>query len=363
MSNDLTVLQHITPAAVFAPGGVEAIIGKVETEARSQAAGLDISRAKDRAALRSLAAKVASSKTALDEMGKSLSDEWRKKAEAIHADRRVIRDRLDALKEEVRKPLTDYEEAEKARVAAHEQALVDLQAMAAFATEPNSAQIRERMEAFVNRPAREWQEFADRAAAVDDEVARALATMLETTTRREAEAAELERLRREQAEREQRERDERIAREAAEGARLEAEARARAEQERIEREAREAAERAAAEQRRIEQEKAEAERRAAAAEQARLDAIAKAEADAKTAAEAAERRRLQAIEDERTRVAAERAAQEAEARRREADKAHRAKINGEALAALVTAGLSEAAAQTAVTAIAQGKVPHTRIAY
>ena len=363
MTNDL-VLQKITPAIVFAPGGVEAIIGKVENETRAQAAGLDISRPKDRAAMRSLAAKVASSKTLLDDMGKTLSDEWRKKAEAIHAERRTIRDRLDALKDEVRKPLTDYEEAEKLRIDGHEQEILALQAMAVFsAAEPSAADVKRRMDAFDGRPARDWQEFVVRASAMADAVGRQLQDILDTAVRREAERAELARLRREQAEREQRERDERIAREAAERARIDAETKARAEQERIEREARQAAEQAAAEQRRVEQEKADAERRAAAAEQARLAASAKAEADAKAAADAAERAKVAAVEAERQRIVDHQAFEAEQSRRREADKAHRAKINGEAKAALIAAGLSEAAAKSAVTAIASGQVPHTKIVY
>lgn len=48
---------------------------------------------------------------------------------------------------------------------------------------------------------------------------------------------------------------------------------------------------------------------------------------------------------------------------RAADKAHRARINGEALAALVTVGLDEVTAKSVVIAIARGEVPHISISY
>ena len=56
-------------------------------------------------------------------------------------------------------------------------------------------------------------------------------------------------------------------------------------------------------------------------------------------------------------------AEEAETVRRMADKAHRAKVNNEAMAGLVAAGLDDKAARAAVIAIARGAVPHVHISY
>src|ERR1700676_4896268 len=93
----------LTPATVFAPGGVEGILSKIETEVR--AIDRDISTPDGRENVKSLAYKVARSKTALDEMGKELVSGIKTQAATIDAERRTIRDRLDALKEEVRGPL------------------------------------------------------------------------------------------------------------------------------------------------------------------------------------------------------------------------------------------------------------------
>lgn len=70
-----------------------------------------------------------------------------------------------------------------------------------------------------------------------------------------------------------------------------------------------------------------------------------------------------AIEAERSRVAAAEEEDRAATAKREANKRHRAKVNNEALAALITAGLSDAAGMAAITAIARGEVPHIKISY
>jgi colicin import membrane protein len=108
----------LTPASVFAPGGMEGIISKLEAEVR--AIDRDITTPEGRDAVKSLAYKVARSKTALDDMGKELVADIKKQAGAIDADRKLARDRLDALKEEVRGPLTQWEEAEANRISGHE---------------------------------------------------------------------------------------------------------------------------------------------------------------------------------------------------------------------------------------------------
>jgi hypothetical protein len=83
-----------------------------------------------------------------------------------------------------------------------------------------------------------FEEFEQEAKLAKFETLEKLRTALVAREKYEAEQAELERLRKEQLEREQRERDERIAKEAADKARIEAEAKALAEQQRVEREQR-----------------------------------------------------------------------------------------------------------------------------
>ena len=56
------------------------------------------------------------SKTALEKMGKSLSDDLRAQIAPINGERNYIKEELKKLKEEFRKPLTDYENREKSLI-------------------------------------------------------------------------------------------------------------------------------------------------------------------------------------------------------------------------------------------------------
>ena len=80
--------RALVPAEVFATGGVRALLDKIEREVR--AVRTDISTPAGRDQVRSLAYKVARSKTALDAMGKGLTDEWRTRTDAVNAERRAL---------------------------------------------------------------------------------------------------------------------------------------------------------------------------------------------------------------------------------------------------------------------------------
>jgi hypothetical protein len=340
----------ILVAAFSAPEKMEAILTRIETEVRAVAP--DLSTATSRKAIASLAFKVARSKTALDEVGKEITEDARKQIDTVNAKRRDIRDRLDALKNEVRAPLDQWEAAEVARVADLEDRLRDFTDDLPGLDAP-SAEIEKVIEEITSIPVdASWQEFEGRAAAAKQGTLNVLQDLLAKAEAREAERAELERLRAEAA-----------AREAAEQARLRAE-RAKAEAERIEREKAEAAERAAkaAEERAARE--AEAAARAAAEREAALE---RQLAEAKAREEAAAAR-------ERERIAAEQAKAEAERRAREADQARRAQVDLAIREALIEdiecyapgnpsdAELHwETALGYAVDAIMAGRVPHVKV--
>lgn len=341
---DLVVNNVLSATVVFAPGGVDDILKKLADEVR--AIKTDISTPTGRKAVASLAHKIARSKTALDKLGKDLGETHYKSWKAITAERTRIETTLDALKDEVRKPLTDWENAEDDRVKGHEIALAELQGFAVFTSEPTVEKIDSLLCILEKHPPRDWQEFSARAAEATVDVIAKLTAKRAEIVQRETERAELERLRREKAEQEQRARDAKIAAEAAARAKAEAEAKAS-------READEAARKAEQEKQKVEREKAAAIARAE-----------KAEADKKAAAARAEREKQEAVEAERRRVATAKAAEDAEIARREANKKHVAKINKEVADALVgAADLDARQAMGVVAAILRGDVPHTTISY
>ncbi|MDB5618535.1 hypothetical protein [Tardiphaga sp.] len=271
--NALVVIETLTPAIFSEEGGIDAMLAKLEADVRSVVT--DISTAAGRKAVASLAYKVARSRSAFDEMGKDLVSDWKKQAKAVDMERARVRDRLEALQAEVRKPLDEYEADEAKRIADHQntvQAIIDL---GTFSNDmPLSGYVVDRLTALDALPDRDWEEFKQKAATARSETFAKLQALKGASLAREAEAAELNRLRAVEAERLRREHEERISVAAAEAATKLAE------------------ERAAQEAKRIADEAAERERQAEQDKAAAIARAEKAERDAADAAIMADRRRI-----------------------------------------------------------------------
>lgn len=353
---DLAIIE-IAPdmaPAIYVENGLDSFLEKIRAGVNEVP---DLSTAKGRARIASLAAQVSRSKTAVEKPGRDYLKRLKEQPKVVEAELRRFVTECDQLRDEVRRPLTEWEDAEKARTEALQQRLVDLRALSdVIDTAGNylpSADIQARiLEAKSVVLDDSWQERAAEAGVGKDSTIQQLEASLVIAQKREHEAAELDRLRKEAEEKARLEREENIRREAAEQAKRDAEAKAQAEIDaaaRRESEARAATERA--ERERIEaQQKAEREAKAAAE---------KAEQE-KNAAIAAERRRQE--EAESARLAEQKRIAEEEARRA-ADKEHRRSINRQAIADLIESGLTQEMAEKALIAIASGKVSAVSIKY
>ena len=298
-----------------------------------------------REACRSFAYKITRSKTTLDDWGKELTEGWRKSTSEVNAERRIVRERLESLADEVRAPLTAYETAEQERVDGHEAALAAIPAPAGYGPGATAAELVARLADLRAYPARDWQEFAPRATELLAAEITRMETLHAAAVVREAEAAELAELRAL--------RDDQRRREAAQEA-------AAAQEARDAEIARQAAERS-----RIRQDQAAAAAAQQAAERERQAQIAVAQAEERTRAAEARAATLaaEAVAAEQQRVAAE-AQRELEAEaRRIANTRHRNKVQKAAREALVAGGLSEGAAARAIELIAAGDVPRVALSY
>lgn len=353
---DLAIIE-IAPdmaPAIYVENGLDSFLEKIRAGVNEVP---DLSTAKGRARIASLAAQVSRSKTAVEKPGRDYLKRLKEQPKVVEAELRRFVTECDQLRDEVRRPLTEWEDAEKARTEALQQRLVDLRALAdVIDTAGNylpSADIQARiLEAKSVVLDDSWQERAAEAGIAKYSTIQQLEASLVIAQKREHEAAELDRLRKEAEEKARLEREENIRREAAEQAKSDAEEKAQAEIDaaaRRESEARAATERA--EREKIEaQQKAEREAKAAAE---------KAEQE-KNAAIAAERRRQE--EAESARLAEQKRIAEEEARRA-ADKEHRRSINRQAIADLIESGLTQEMAEKALIAIASGKVSAVSIKY
>lgn len=341
--SDLIKLEEVSAQDLFMKGdGVDVLLEKITKEAKSLAP--DISTNEGRKAIASMALKVAKSKTYLDDLGKDLVSEWKEKSKLVDNSRKKIRDYLDELKEEVRKPLTDWENKEKSRIENHEKNILKI---SSYYLAPQSdtetsvflkGQLSEVEKLVIDDT---WQEFKDRAEKEKGFAVYNLQKRIEKATNREKEQAELARLRQEAADREKKEREEKIAQEAKEKAELEAKKKIEAEerekllaierQKKAEEELAQAKIKAALDKERAEKEKIEAEKQAVKKEQERQEALKKKEAE--------------------------------EIAKREANLKHVKNINNQALSALIECGLSEDMAKLVITAITQKKIPNVVINY
>lgn len=271
----------------------------------------------------------------------------------VDAEAKSLTEEIEAMIAVHQAPLDEIEQREKNRVAEIQKRRDDMKLAAMGLEELTAAQLQERLQSveavIIDASFAEFQ-----AAAQEEKTASisALVIARDKAIKREAEAAELDRLRREEEERKQREREERIAREAAERARIEAEAKAKAEAE--------AAEKKAREEREAIERKAREEREAAEREQKRLRDEAEQKERERLAAEEKAKR---SAEEERQRIQREQEEKAAEEAKREADRKHQAKIHGEIIAALSACGINEEQAKAAIVAIRKGDVPHIKIIY
>lgn len=284
----------------------------------------DISTATGRKAVASMAYKVAQTKTYLEGVGKALADEQKEIPKKIDACRKNVRDTLDKWRDEVRKPLTDWEAAEEARVTKHTDTITALNEISRNASGMDSARILEGLD-LVNDvtigPA--CEEFEADYARAKEAARSSLMEELPKAEKREAEAAELIRLRAESDARAQADREEAIRKEAA----------------------------------------AEATRIAEAEAQKRLDDEAAKTDAARKDAEAATQRAEETEARLKKEAADKAAAEEADRLRRESDKEHKKAINRAALTAFVKGGLSPEAATQAIILIATHSIPSVTILY
>lgn len=354
-SQDIIELVFENPAlAIRDEEKAKAFLVKVREHAMS-IGEKDMSKAKDRDEVRSMASKVTKSKTMLDTARKGMTEALRKEVSEINEAGKVLTAGLAEIAAEVRAPLTAWEDAEKKREELVETTIARIKAAALVTISDTAASVSARGNEIyeIEIDPEVFRKRTDEATEAQAATIKALHEAMNVLREREEAQAELAKMKAAEAERLAKEAEELRQREAAEAA-------ARAEQEAKEREER------------LKQEAADKARRDAeqAAEQARLAAEREAQRqidEANERAAAAER----AAQAERDRIAAEKAeeqriaaAQAAEEERRQKNAAHRRKIMGTVKQSIIEiGGITDEAAMAIVRAMAKGNVPHVTVQF
>ncbi|HFL7983589.1 TPA: hypothetical protein ACG5DV_000508 [Klebsiella pneumoniae] len=318
---DLTIIEIKPEQAptLYRAGGLDAYLEQIR-QAVNEVPDLTTKKGRDRVA--SLAAQVSRSKTAIEKPGREYLKRLKEAVRPAEAEIKRFVDACDELRDATRRPLTEWE-AEQERIKA-EEAMLALHVEALAMNEDFDRQLAARIES-------------------DHEMA---LLMNDAFDREQADkAAEAER--------------QRIAHEE-EIKRLAAAAAAREVEQRAQREREEAAHREAVLKAQAEQ----AERDRIAAEQkAEADKQAAIEAERRKAQEEADRIRREAEQREQARLAEEKRKADEQARR-EADVKHRKAVGVEVVKALLAnTSLTRDQAIEVLTAVKDGRIPHTGISY
>jgi len=241
----------------FADGeNLQKVADRIETLARGLVA--DVSTKEGISQIKTAARQIASVKKKVDDLGKTVVAELKALPKIIDKNRADFRERMECLQEEIRRPVTDIEERQKA--------IDDIKgthfACAACNSQELAAKIEELETQRAAVTAEVWKEAYEEVLKAFDAEIGALSTMKSAAEKREEDARRLAELEAKQEEADRIIREQKIKEEAERKAREEAEARAAAEKDRLERE------------------KQDAERRAAEAERARQEAEERARREA-----------------------------------------------------------------------------------
>lgn len=323
---ELMELPEINPVTVFTKEyGSKIVIDSVRKQVESLV--LDASTEEGRAKIKSVAYIIAKRKNDLDKAGKELKDEITKQGKVIDAERNKIWNALEEMQTEVRRPVTEFENREKARVDGHKNLISEITSLAEQCSIDKDLgtlrSMQERLHSILEE--HDFEEFKAVAEMQYQSAFEKISAAMDSRKKYEDDQFELQQLRQKQLEQEQKDRDAKIA----EAARLQAEQAAQA-------------------------------AIAAAEERAKKAEMEKALADRKAEQDAAA-----AVSAERARVAAQEAAIAAENIKREQDKNHKAKINNEVLNGIIACvpDLTPEQAKAIVVALATKKIPHVQITY
>ncbi|PJB53605.1 MAG: hypothetical protein CO099_06145 [Bdellovibrio sp. CG_4_9_14_3_um_filter_39_7] len=349
MEVDLIELDSATALTAFTQdGGLDPFVLEIKNMVESFEH--DLTTATGRKKTASLAAKVSKFKVYLDETGKSLTEDWKAKSKVVDQSRKKIRDELDALRDEARKPLTQWEQAEQARVDRIKTSINDIKNVDVYGIDA----LKQRLEYVKSLDISEtyYLEYFAMAIGAQNSAIESLNATLKIEEERELQRLELEKLRAESEARAKSDREEALRKEGELRAQREAEEKIKAEQERAEAEKKEAIAEA-------ERKELQARRQAEQSELEYKESIAKAE----QAQREAEAKAARAENEARAKIEAEKQVEIKRIEALEANKAHNKKIKSESKADLIALGCSEEMAIKIIIAIDEKKIRNLSIKY
>ena len=331
---DLVLSTEIQPAILFGEDhtSLEDLLEKIKNEVSSIVP--DIETAKGRKAITANVSRITKSKTLLDKVGKEYNAAQKELLKTFDARRKHAFTYLEDLQKEVRKPLTEWENKEKERIAKCEgvitafiKASEDSDNWMNYSADELNDLLKTVNDVTITK---RLAEFEDEAQQAKSNAIKNIETAIQSRVKYDEDQAELAKLR--------------TAVEKQDKINYEAEQRADAER--------------AAQKKVIDanNEAKAAEQRAEAAEQQRVKEAEQAEIKRLADVEAAAKK-------ERDRIEAEKQAEIEAEKKRAANKTHKGKINRAIVKEMMKCGIDEAQAKKVIISIVKNNFPNVKISY
>lgn len=124
---------------IYVAGGLSKFFDAVKAEVTGEVP--DLNTVKGRARIASLAATVSKSKKVVETPGREYLKRLKEMPKVVEAEVKVFVDAMNALRDETRQPLTDWEEAEQARKDKHVDGIQSIKDLAFFEQTPAAAHV------------------------------------------------------------------------------------------------------------------------------------------------------------------------------------------------------------------------------
>ena len=340
--------KELNAVQLFEQEEIAKIVETVKTELSKEV--FDVSEETGRKELQKRYKQIRKWSKLLDDVGKEHVAVLKNRPKIVDGNRKYMRDELEGFADVVRKPLTEWEQAEEKRKQDILARINDFDPfLGGIVTIQPGERSTESLKSLAEKAAlteidESFAEFQGQAQKTKDDVILKLSGLIAIQMRQEAEAAALEQQRKEQEAKEQAEREARIAQEAADKARKEAEEKAAAERQALELKA--------------EKERQEAKEAQERAERGKIAAEERAKLEQEQAVKAEQERHRKELEAQKAKEEAERKVAEKKAE----NKRHRAKINNAILDEFLDF-MSEPKAKELIAKIAKNEIPHVTINY
>ena len=197
-SKDLVVLESLKSKELFKENGLKRVLDEIAKKAKEHKP--DVSTAKGRDEIASLAYKVSRSKTFIEKMAKDFVADLKAEIKPIDDARIAAVKTLDNLREEVRDPLTKWEIAEKTRADGIKKSLEVVRSYHLLPLTATSEDIKVKIAKLSSPTMVTWDEFLPDCTQAKKISLELLESQLTVKLQYEADQAELAKLREQQAE-------------------------------------------------------------------------------------------------------------------------------------------------------------------